>query len=402
MAEVNLRIGADYESGEMAYIRATGSRAVFICGKRGSGKSYTLGVIVEELFSQERGKAVLLIADPMGIYHTMALANETQWEEVRQAGLLTQPFPVRLIVPGDPLVRFGDAEVLNQLRMNNVEVASLWINAHDLSADAWCELFNLGINEPMGIAMWRAVEELHDTGDPFTITDLVERLRRDKRAKEVTIEALENRLTVARKWGIFSEEPMRLTDMFSLEHINVLDLSVLDTGTKGLRNLVLDVVARRLFTERTRMRRREEFGLETQLPRVWMAIDEAHQFVPQGRASLCKEMLIRWVKEGRQPGLSLIVATQQPSAIDAELLSQCDLIVAHKITTWDDIHALDRLSATYMQGDLKGYIRELNRRGEALLVDDETEVVSTIRVRPRLSAHGGAEIQEKTTTRSFF
>ena len=402
MAEVNLRIGTDYESGEMAYIRATGSRAVFICGKRGSGKSYTLGVIVEELFSQECGKAVLLIADPMGIYHTMALANENQWDEVRQAGLLTQPFPVRLIVPGDPLARFGDAEVLNQLRMNNVEVTSLWINAHDLSADSWCELFNLGINEPMGIAMWRAVEELHDTGEPFTITDLVGRLRKDKRAKEVTIEALENRLTVAEKWGIFSEEPMRLTDVFSLEHINVLDLSVLDAGTKGLRNLVLDVVARRLFTERTRMRRREEFGLETRLPRVWMAIDEAHQFVPQGRASLCKEMLIRWVKEGRQPGLSLIVATQQPSAIDAELLSQCDLIVAHKITTWDDIHALDRLSATYMQGDLKGYIRELNRRGEALLVDDETEEVSTIRVRPRLSAHGGAEIQEKTATRSFF
>ena len=402
MAEVNLRIGTDYESGETAYIRATGSRAVFICGKRGSGKSYTLGVIVEELFSQERGKAVLLIADPMGIYHTMALANENQWDEVRQAGMLTQPFPVRLIVPGDPLARFGDAEVLNQLRMNNVEVTSLWINAHDLSADSWCELFNLGINEPMGIAMWRAVEGLHDTGEPFTITDLVGHLRKDKRAKEVTIEALENRLTVAEKWGIFSEEPMRLTDVFSLEHINVLDLSVLDAGTKGLRNLVLDVVARRLFTERTRMRRREEFGLETRLPRVWMAIDEAHQFVPQGRASLCKEMLIRWVKEGRQPGLSLIVATQQPSAIDAELLSQCDLIVAHKITTWDDIHALDRLSATYMQGDLKGYIRELNRRGEALLVDDETEVVSTIRVRPRLSAHGGAEIQEKTATRSFF
>ena len=57
MAEVNLRIGTDYESGETAYIRATGSRAVFICGKRGSGKSYTLGVIVEELFSQERGKS---------------------------------------------------------------------------------------------------------------------------------------------------------------------------------------------------------------------------------------------------------------------------------------------------------------------------------------------------------
>ncbi len=113
-------------------------------------------------------------------------------------------------------------------------------------------------------------------------------------------------------------------------------------------------------------------------------------------------MLIRWVKEGRQPGLSLIVATQQPSAIDSELLSQCDLIMAHKITTWDDIHALDRLSATYIEGDLKAYIRQLNRRGEVLLIDGETETVCTIRVRPRRSTHGGAEIQETTARRSFF
>ena len=402
MAEVNLRVGTDFESGEVAYIRATGSRAVFICGKRGSGKSYTLGVIIEELFAQERGKSVLLIADPMGIYHTMALANEVQQDEVRQAGLLTEGFPVRLIVPGDPLTCYGDAQVVNRLQTNGVEVTSLWINAHDLSADAWCELFNFEINNTMGIAMWRAVDALHEIGEPFTIADITEHLQKDERAKGVTVEALENRLAAAGKWGIFSEEPTRLTDVFSLDHINILDLSVIDAGTKGLRNLVLDVVARRLFTERTRMRRREEFGMETHLPRVWMAIDEAHQFVPQGKASLCKEMLIRWVKEGRQPGLSLIVATQQPSAIDSELLSQCDLIMAHKITTWDDINALDRLSATYMEGDLKGYIRQLNRRGEALLVDDETEAVNTIRVRPRRSAHGGAEIQEKTTNRSFF
>ena len=402
MAEVNLRVGNDYETEDIAYIRATSSRAVFICGKRGSGKSYTLGVIVEELFAQERGKAVLIIADPMGIYHTMVSANESQSDEVRQAGLLTEGFPVRLIVPGDPLACFGDAEIVNKLQTNGVEITSLWINAHDLSADAWCELFDLEINNAMGIAMWRAVDTLHETHETFNISDILTALRKDTRAKGTTVEALENRLTAAQRWGFFSEEPTSLTDVFSLEHINVLDLSVIDAGTKGLRNLVLDIVARRLFTERTRMRRREEFGMETRLPPVWMAIDEAHQFVPQGRASLCKEMLIRWVKEGRQPGLSLIVATQQPSAIDAELLSQCDLIMAHKITTWDDINALDRLSATYMKGDLKGYIRQLNRRGEALLVDDETESVNTIRVRPRRSAHGGAEIQEKTAKRSFF
>ena len=400
MAEINLRIGTEYESNELIYMNATWSRAVFICGKRGSGKSYTMGVIIEELFNQER--ATIIIADPMGIYHTMALPNEMQADEVRNAGFLTSGFPVRLIVPGDPLIRYGDAAVLAKLRENGVEVVPLQINAADLSPEAWCELFDIGMNEVMGIVLWRAIDTLLERDRHFVIDDILSTINRDQKAKDTSKEALENRLMVANRWGIFAREPTSLNDVFLLNHINVLDLSVIDAGTKGLRNMILDVVSRRLFTERTRERRREEFGLSTKLPRVWLAIDEAHQFVPKGRASLCKDMLIRWVKEGRQPGLSLVVATQQPAAMDPELLSQCDVIVAHKITTWDDINALDRLSATYMKGDLKGYIRNLNRRGEALLVDDETESVTTIRVRPRFSSHGGAEIQEKTVRKFLF
>lgn len=372
MFEIQLRIGKEFENNEPAYIKATGSRAIFICGKRGSGKSYTIGVIIEELFSQEQGNATIIIADPMGIYHTMSLPNETQASEVRAAGLLPKGFPIRLVVPGDPLEKFGDAAVLSKLKENNVEVVSLQINPADLSPEAWCELFNISINEVMGIVLWRAVNSLQEKDRPFTIDDILYEIEEDERAKDTSKEALENRLTVASKWGIFAKSPTSLNEVFSLNHINVLDLSILDAGTKGLRNIVLDVVARRMFTERTKERRREEFGLATKLPRVWLTIDEAHQFIPKGRASLCKDMLIRWVKEGRQPGLSLVVATQQPAAIDVELLSQCDIIIAHKITAWDDVNALDRLSATYMQGDLKTLIRDLNRRGEALLVDDET------------------------------
>ena len=203
MAEVNLRVGNDYETEDIAYIRATGSRAVFICGKRGSGKSYTLGVIVEELFAQERGKAVLIIADPMGIYHTMVWANENQSDEVRQAGLLTEGFPIRLIVPGDPLACFGDAEIVNKLQTNGVEITSLWISAHDLSADAWCELFNLEINNAMGIAMWRAVDTLHETHESFNISDILASLRKDTRAKGTTVEGTRKSLDSRSEMGIF-------------------------------------------------------------------------------------------------------------------------------------------------------------------------------------------------------
>ena len=124
MAEVNLRIGTEYDGNDPVYMKATGSRAVFICGKRGSGKSYTMGVIVEELFNQEQGKATIIIVDPMGIYHTMSLPNEAQADQVRNAGFLTSGFPIRLIVPGEPLIRYGDAAVLAKLRENGVEVTN--------------------------------------------------------------------------------------------------------------------------------------------------------------------------------------------------------------------------------------------------------------------------------------
>lgn len=122
-----------------------------------------------------------------------------------------------------------------------------------------------------------------------------------------------------------------------------------------------------------------------------MAIDEAHQFAPAGKASLAKETLIRWVKEGRQPGLSLILATQQPAAIDSEVLSQCDVILVHKLTNTEDTHAINRLSQDYMNSELKTMVQKLNRSGEAILVDDEEETLRTIQIRPRVSRHGGGE-----------
>ena len=75
----------------------------------------------------------------------------------------------------------------------------------------------------------------------------------------------------------------------------------------------------------------------------------------------------RWVKEGRQPGLSLILASQQPGAIDQEVLSQCDLILCHKVTASDDVDSLNRLSHDYMARELKIYLRQLSRTREKQL-----------------------------------
>ena len=48
---------------------------------------------------------------------------------------------------------------------------------------------------------------------------------------------------------------------------------------------------------------------------------------------LSEERLIQWAKEGRQPELPLVVASQQPAALDMEVPSQCDMIISHAMTT---------------------------------------------------------------------
>lgn len=389
---MKLLLGRDVTHNEPVYLEAGGARAVLICGKRGSGKSYTLGVFVEELLVAADDQIIPVIVDPIGVYHTMSLSNEPQRDDLFRWALNPRGYPVRLLVPGDPESLY-DHDVLRALRERQVEVVSLQLNAADLSPDGWCDLFGANINQPLGIVLFRAVQSLDEHGRDFTVLDIAGAVETDERANETTQEALLNRLEAARAWRIFAKNGYTPMDaIFQPGVVNIVDLSRLESGPRGRRNLTISVIARNLFRARADARLREEFGLASPLPRVWLAIDEAHQFVPASGTTLAKEQLVRWAKEGRQPGLSLIVASQQPSAIDREVLSQCDVILSHKLTTRDDVSALNRLSQDYMGSELQNLIKKLKRVGEAILVDDERETVHHLGIRPRQSRHGGSSI----------
>jgi len=386
-----INIGRDLRSGEYVYLNDSRSRVVLICGKRGSGKSYTLGVLVEELL--ETNHVLIVVIDPMGIYYPMVQPNYEQERLLWEWGLSAKGIPVLLLVPGDPEQLYGGPEVIQAMEAKGVRFRRFYINPSDLSPDAWCELFDLSISDVMGIALFRAIQQLSRRRKQlFFIPDIMEAIESDGLITDKTRQALLNRLEMASDWGIFSTRYQEVWEIFDINAVNIVDLSTLDPGPKGRRNLVLDVLARDIFKRRTIARRKEELGLTTELPKVWMLIDEAHQFVPAGRNTLAKEALIRWAKEGRQPGLSLVVASQQPSAVDSEVVTQCDILIIQKLTNSMDIAAVNALSQDYMASELKTYIRKLQRQGEAVLVDDEQEKVTMLQIRPRKSYHGGGEI----------
>ena len=64
-------IGRDMKKNQEVSFSTDASRVVLITGKRGAGKSYTLGVLAEALF----GRVLLLLIEPLGIFLTFCLPN---------------------------------------------------------------------------------------------------------------------------------------------------------------------------------------------------------------------------------------------------------------------------------------------------------------------------------------
>jgi hypothetical protein len=133
----------------------------------------------------------------------------------------------------------------------------------------------------------------------------------------------------------------------------------------------------------------EEIETGKGYPIVWLIIDEAHNFCGT-EPTVSSQPLLTIAKQGREPGVSLVVITQMPNKIHQEILSQCDLVFSHRLTSKADLQALHEISQTYMAEELQKYISILPRvSGACIVIDDNLEKVFTVNIRPRLSWHSG-------------
>lgn len=387
----SILLGRDLGTGDLVRVRGDRSQRILVCGKTGTGKSYTLGVMIEEL--ARLGQDITLVIDAQGIFWSMAEENPVEQEIDGLWAFDRSPrgFPINLMVPGDPVERFGGHDILGEMEGRGIQVRGIRLNPSDLPPEMWCELFELDINDLQGILLFKAVRQCGQRlGRDFFIDDISAEVIR-LRGLDQTKEAVLRKLEMAQDWQIFEDKRYReVWEILRPDAINIVDLSVIAQGRYGLRNLVIAVLANFIFRKRTIARRREALGLEADTKKVWLAIDEAHNFCPSGKSTLAKEILIRWAKEGRQPGLSLIVASQQPAAIDPEILTQCGIRIVHRITSRDDFRAVDALSQDYLAEGLPARIKQLSGPGQTLVIDDERESVVLTQVRPRQSLHGGS------------
>ena len=173
-------------------------------------------------------------------------------------------------------------------------------------------------------------------------------------------------------------------------------------GTFNVRALVIGLITKKLFNERMMARKREEiqavqhgsdylaFSQEREMPLVWLFLDEAHEFLTKEGKTPATDALIQVLREGRQPGISLVLATQQPGQIHNDVMTQSDIVISHRVTSKQDISALNEIMQTYVLESIKKNLDDLpSLKGSAILLDDNSERIYPMRVRPRFTWHGG-------------
>ena len=365
---------------------------ILICGKRGTGKSYVAGVIAEEIASlpeEFRNNLAVVIIDTMGIFWSLKKPNEQQKDLLREWKLEPKGFKnVKVFVPFKQVEEFKKAGIPID--------GGISIAPYEFSPEEWSLAFNLKRTEPLAIALEKNLNELAEQKEEFTIEDLIIKIRDDEETSKEVRNALENMLSVANQWGVFGTQGVNIDEIVSPGTISVVDVSRLGaTEAWSVRNLIVAILTRKIYQARVIARKEEELAklegreIKKSFPMVWLVIDEAHNFCGT-EESVSLVPLLTIAKQGREPGVSLVVITQMPNKIHQDILSQCDLVISHRLTSKADIEALHAVMQTYMQEELWKYINLIPRWvGAAIILDDNLEKIFLVQIRPRLSWHAG-------------
>ena len=380
------------------YMDIARSHVILVAGKRGSGKSYSLGVIAEELAtlpSEERKNISGLIFDTMGIFWTMKYENEKEIELLEEWKLKPKKTPVKIFIP------FGFYEEYEKRGIPVEEKFS--INPSELESEDWILTFNLEITHPAAVLIERTITRLKEILGNYNIEDIIAGIKEDKSSTQETKNACTGLFEAASSWKVFSEQETKISELVEAGKTTILDLSMYSSvGTFNVRALVIGLISRKLFKQRMLARKKEEiqaiqhgidylaFKQEREMPLVWIFIDEIHEFAPAEGKTPATDALIQLLREGRQPGISLVMATQQPGALARDAITQADIILSHRVTALPDITALNEIMQSYLLESIKKYMNELpSLKGSAIILDDNSERIYPMRIRPKFTGHGG-------------
>lgn len=345
-------------------------RHLAVLAATGAGKSYTTGIILEQLL--EKGANIVVI-DPHADYVYLGVEKgENGYNELPIAGDV-----VVLRNPGSM------SDYLNMVRRERVKEFTVAFSSLDLES-----LYELaGIHEEwrkIRDAIEEALEEVaKETNGNYTLEDLLKKLEESmenaKSSQRSSIRSAIGRLKRLSNLRLFGPRTTEVT--FFLKEPGkavIVDLS-------GATDFEMDVATHLIVDEVFNARVNKELSYP-----VFLFVEEAHRIIPKGRKTLSSESVVKVAREGRKFGVFLTVISQRPSSLDPDVLSMCQSMIVMKTVNPSDQQAI-RNAAEKMSEDLLSDLPGLNV-GEAVIVGEVVKAPALAKISGRRSAEGGSDI----------
>ncbi len=338
-------------------INSIAQKHLSVLAKTGSGKSYTTGVIIEEMMKHE---VTTIILDPHGEYSSLAKAGDVKADnyfDVESRGygdIITEFSPSPEINPGSKPLKFTfknmkPRKILDMTGVNKTQS-------------------NVG-------ALEGAMSRLEEAKGFYNIEDVIRILKQNEEGNSSSVISGLERLGSK---NVFSAKGTRMDEIVRENKTSIINLKGTDPDIQAF-------VVERISTAIFELRKRNK------IPPLMMFAEEAHNFCPQRGKTESSEIFQTIASEGRKFGLGLAIVTQRPAKVDKNVLSQCNTQMILKVTNPNDLKAIE----SSVEGLGKGLADEIQRLaiGEAIVSGGGLSEPLFLEVRPRETQDGGESIK---------
>jgi len=347
------------ESPVVLDINSLVQKHVSVLAKTGAGKSYTVGVLIEELLKR---RVPLVIIDAHGEYTTLSSPNIEPDEIDRLIKYNLKPKAFHGAIHEYALERPSGGRKRLQLDGRGLEAR---------------EILDLLPEKPSPAAaglLYQAINELKKTQPNYTLKQIIDEIGRNpSNAKWPVMGAIEN----LEATGLYTDNGTGPDELVVPGQAAIINF-------KGVLPEVQQMGVARLATALFDARKRNK------IPPFMFVVEECHNYCPQQGSAISGPVLRTIASEGRKFGMGLLVVSQRPAKVDKNVLSQCNTQIIMKVTNPNDLRAI----TASVEGLTKEAADEIQRLdvGVAMVASPGLAQPILVEVRTRQTRHGGRSV----------
>ena len=176
-------------------------------------------------------------------------------------------------------------------------------------------------------------------------------------------------------------EPTDIYDMIGEKGNNVGRLVIIDL--QGLSDDAKQIITALISSEIMRA----ASDKKRQIRPCFLVYEEGHNFAPAGIPSISKKIIKKIAAEGRKFGVGFAIISQRPSKLDPDVTSQCNTIITMRLKNPDDQRFIAKTSDMFSSSDIEE-LPSLST-GEALINGRSIPAPLLVKVGTKALIHGG-------------